>query len=323
MSIALAQLPSGDQGIAARYPFDIGIAKDEYVVFAENFEVNTIDDFEQRWDQVAHPDRMSLSGIKPENSSGSKSLLISHLAEKGNGAHLYTRLDKDGKGYDQVFARFYVRFAEDCEEIHHFGTCIGGNNPATPWPQVSAGNPTQGGKSYWVGIEPFGDAWRWDYYTYWHKMRGSPPRGQTWGNSFIQDKSLKVAKEKWICVEVMTKMNDVGKSNGEMALWIDGQLRSYLRPGEPRGRFTFDKFIPGEEGEGVIWDRELGDRRSLPAEPGGTPFPGFEWRTVEELKTNFVWVYVYITKGTPGHANRVWFDDVVVAKQYIGPIASK
>jgi hypothetical protein len=33
--------------------------------------------------------------------------------------------------------------------------------------------------------EPFGRNWTWDYYAYWNEMRGSPPRGQTWGNSFV------------------------------------------------------------------------------------------------------------------------------------------
>jgi hypothetical protein len=247
-------------------------------------------------------------------------LLISQVAENGTGGDLYSRLPD---GYDRVFARFYVRFAEDCEPIHHFGTCIGGNNPATAWPQVRAGIPTQGDRAYWVGIEPFGNSWQWDYYAYWHQMRGSPPRGQTWGNSFIHDKSLQVEKERWICVEVMTKMNDVGQSNGEMALWIDGKLRSHLLPGSPQGRFVFDKFLPGDTGEGVVWDQELGKRRVLPEQPGGTPFPGFEWRTNADLKTNFVWLYVYITRGSSQHVNRIWFDDVVIATDYIGPISKR
>ncbi len=53
-----------------------------------------------------------------------------------------------------------------------------------------------------VGIEPFGKSWTWDYYAYWNEMRGSPPRGQTWGNSFIHDPELKVEKGKWTCVEL-------------------------------------------------------------------------------------------------------------------------
>lgn len=317
---ANGQLPSGDAGIAVRYPGDRGIAADQSVVFAEDFEVAAIGDFAKRWDMVRNPEVMSLSDIKPEHSSGKQSLLISQVAENGTGGDLYSRLPD---GYDRVFARFYVRFAEDCEPIHHFGTCIGGNNPATAWPQVRAGIPTQGDRAYWVGIEPFGNSWQWDYYAYWHQMRGSPPRGQTWGNSFIHDKSLQVEKERWICVEVMTKMNDVGQSNGEMALWIDGKLRSHLLPGSPQGRFVFDKFLPGDTGEGVVWDQELGKRRVLPEQPGGTPFPGFEWRTNADLKTNFVWLYVYITRGSSQHVNRIWFDDVVIATDYIGPISKR
>jgi hypothetical protein len=152
-------------------------------------------------------------------------------------------------------------------------------------------------------------------------MRGSPPRGQTWGNSFIQNPKLTIPKEKWICVESMLQMNDIGKSNGEMALWIDGHLVSHLGPGFPTGKWVFDKFLPGEGGEGVRWNPEKGDRETLKNPPEGSPFEGFEFRTAEPLNVNFVWLYVYITQGTKGHANRVWFDDVVVAKEYIGPIA--
>ncbi|WP_261343407.1 hypothetical protein [Rubripirellula lacrimiformis] len=42
-----------------------------------------------------------------------------------------------------------------------------------------------------------------------------------------------------------------------------------------------------------------------------------------DLNVNFVWLYLYLTSGTPGHVNRVWFDDVVVANQYMGPIQTE
>ena len=41
---------------------------------------------------------------------------------------------------------------------------------------------------------------------------------------------------------------------------------------------------------------------------------------MKDLKVNYVWIYLYITKAPPGHVSKVWFDDVVVAKDYIGPI---
>ena len=82
-----------------------------------------------------------------------------------------------------------------------------------------------------------------------------------------------VVKDKWICLEVMVKMNDVGDSNGEQAYWLDGKLSrnpdgritSYLGKGFPSvGTWTYDTFEP------YATDR---DRLGLPAgqrrSPGG------------------------------------------------------
>ncbi len=307
-------------GIAARYPGDAGIARDPAVILVEDFEA-PIGDIHKRWETVVAPEEQRVSDETAPGSAGKKSLLIDRKSSSSPG--LYTRLrDRTGAiGFEQVYARYYVKFAEDCGEIHHFGTCLGGNNPPTPWPSVTAGQPTEGSKSFWSGIEPFGSSWTWDFYTYWHQMRGSPPRGQTWGNTFVRDPSLKVEKGKWICVEQMIRMNDVGLTNGEQALWIDGRLVSHLKPGEPRGLWVFDKFTPGQGGEGVRWNHQANSRESFQVPPGGAPFEGFEWRTDPRLNVNFVWLYAYTQKPV-GHPIRVWFDDVVVATSYIGPISS-
>ncbi len=307
-------------GIAAQHPGDVGIAEHPAVVFSEDFEQRDLKITSRRWETIRDPEVMSLSDDVPPASSGKQSLLMSQTAEKGTGADLYRRLDD---GYEKLYTRMYVKFAEDCEPVHHFGTCVGGNNPSTPWPSVRAGQPTQGDKSFWIGVEPFGRQWTWDYYAYWCEMRGSPPRGQTWGNKFIQDNSLKIQRGEWTCVEVMVQMNDVGDTNGELALWIDGRPVSHLGKGFPRGKWIFDKFNPGQEGEGVRWNQSKGDREHFTTATGGDPFEGFRFRTTKQLNVNFVWLYLYITKGTSGHTNRVWFDDVVVAKEYIGPIRAK
>jgi hypothetical protein len=185
---------------------------------------------------------------------------------------------------------------------------------------VSAGKPPAGDKSFWTGIEPFGDSWTWDYYTYWCEMRGSPPHGQTWGNSFVRDDRLKVERGRWVCVEVMAKMNDVGDRNGELALWIDGKPVSHLGKGFPTGKWVFDKFVPGQGGGSARWNDKTGAREDFETAPDGEPFAGFRWRTAKELDLNFVWAYVYITGAAPGHVSKVWFDDIVVATEYIGPL---
>jgi hypothetical protein len=321
--LAADPLPSG-LGLAAKYPGDAGIEKDPAVVQVENFEQQDIATLAAQWDTVSAKESMSFTADVPADSAGKQSLLMDR--QSGSGGSLYRRLKnanaKNGFGYDKIFARYYVKFAEDCAELHHFGPCLGGNLPATSWPSVKAGFRTDGAKSFWSGIEPFGKAWTWDFYTYWGEMRGSPPRGQTWGNSFIRDPKLTVEKGRWICVEQMIKMNAVGDTDGEQALWLDGKLVAHLGKGFPKGRWTFDKFEPGKSGDGVRWSDEKKDREYFKVPEGGAPFEGYRWRTVPELNVNYVWLYTY-TEQPAGHRIRVWYDDVIVATEYIGPLAVK
>ena len=140
-------------------------------------------------------------------------------------------------------------------------------------------------------------------------MRSSPDK-KSWGHDFINDANLKVERGRWICVELMMKMNEpVTQSNGEQAMWIDGkpwakngQLISYLGKGFPRGKWIWDSFITN---------------------PRGEPFEGFQWRKDKKLNLNFLWLLLYITKAPDGHVSKVWFDDIVVAKEYVGPISKQ
>lgn len=316
----LGAAPFPEQGLASKYVGDRGIDKDSKVVFVESFEAASLNEIWSRWETVTDKSGQSLTNDVPPGSSGKSSLVMERV--KGSGSHLFRRLKnrQGGWGHDRIFARYYVKFDPDCGEIHHFGTCLGGNNPATPWPSVKAGQPTDGAKSFWSGIEPFGKNWTWDFYTYWCEMRGSPPRGQTWGNSFVRDSNLKVEKGRWICVEQMIKMNNVGETDGEQALWIDGKLIGHYGQGFPNGVWTYDKFTPGQGGPSIRWstERNAPERSNVPG--GGAPFEGFRWRTVPELNVNSLWLYIY-TEKSEGHRIKVSFDDVVVATEYIGPIA--
>ncbi|MEJ2701560.1 MAG: hypothetical protein P8Z79_03875 [Sedimentisphaerales bacterium] len=292
---------SAKQGLGSKYKGDRGIEKDPDVIFVENFEADSLKIVTSHWDSVQSPEIMSLSKDVPEASGGKHSLLISHIGGQGTGAHLYRRLLP---GYDQLFVRFYVKFDPDCHPIHHF-VHLGGYNPPTPWPQGGAGIRPAGNKRFTTGIEPYGKNWRWDFYSYWMGMRSSPDK-HSWGHDFINDENLKAQRGRWTCVELMMKMNDpVTEKNGEQALWIDGrpwvkdgQTVSHLGEGFPKGKWVWDSFIPDSD---------------------GTPFEGFQWRNDEKLKLNFLWVLLYITDAPAGHISKVWFDDIVVAKSYVGP----
>lgn len=290
------------QGLASKYVGDAGLADDPNVVFVEDFEAGTLDDVTARWESVQNVEIMSLSSDVPKPSGGAHSLLVTHVGGQSTGGHLYRRLLP---GYDHLFVRFYVKFDPECYPIHHF-VHLGGYHPATPWPQGGAGTRPNGDDRFSTGVEPFGNKWRWDFYSYWMDMRSSPD-GRSWGHDFVNDPALTVERNRWICVELMMKMNEpVTQSNGEQALWIDGkpwykdgQLVSHLREGAPRGRWVWDSFIP---------------------DPNGEPFEGFRWRSSAALDLNYLWLLCYITKAPAGHVSKVWFDDLVVARRYIGPI---
>lgn len=311
-----AQAALASEGIARNYPRDKEIESDAAVVFAERFDSGSLEQILKRWESVQNREILSLSPDGPLAGGDGNSLLMTHIGGRSAGAHLYRRLQP---GYEKLHVRFYVKFDPDCAPIHHFFH-VGGYNPPTPWPQGGAGQRPRGDERFSTGVEPFGDNWRWDYYSYWMEMRGSPPRGQTWGNSFIHDPKFTVRRGQWTCVELMMKMNDVGDTNGEMALWIDGELASHLRKGFPKGKWVYDKFLPGQGGEGVRWSDQRGGPERLQFPPDGLPFEGFRWRSDERLNINFLWVLLYITRAPAGHVSKVWFDNIVVAKDYIGPI---
>jgi len=297
-------LAEGSSGIAARYPGDEGIENDPAVIFVEKFNAPSVEAVAKRWDN-AQAKTMSISSDVPAESGDGRSLLIEHRGGEGTGGQLYRRL---APGHQRVFARFYVKFDPECAPIHHFGTHLGGFNPPTPWPQGGAGTRPDGNKRFTTGVEPHGKRWEWDFYTYWQGMHVHGD-GRYWGTPFLSgvDKP-KVRRGEWICVEMMVKVNDpVDETNGEQAFWIDGrlwrvngQVASHAGPGFPRGRWT-----------GGWWRPDVAEQGS---------FDGFRWRSTEELAVNYIWTYLYITKAPSGHLSKVWFDNIVVAKEYVGPI---
>jgi hypothetical protein len=319
-------IAEGNTGIAAKYPGDVGIEKDPDVVFVADFE-GSVDEICSRWEDVRGKDIMSKSDEVPPGSGGKQSLLVTRPAGTTEGGHLYRRLknDEGGYGYDQLFFRFYMKFNKEHAPIHHYGGCFWGLNPPTSYAQGGAGVRPKGDKRWITQVEP-GNFSRWHNYTYWQNMGGSPPNGQTWGNTFEYGMDLPpVPKEKWICLEVMVKMNDIGDTNGELAYWVDGKLdrdsegrvTSYQGKGFPSsGTWTYDKFEPYVTKEGIRFDYEKGQGVSI---PGGKPFPGFAWRTVPELNANAIWLYRYMSQTETG-TSKVWWDNVVIAKKYIGPL---
>ena len=308
-------LPEGKHGLAAKYPGDKDIERDPRVVFVENFsegpgygilDTAALQLIFTRWDTVKQKDIMSLSNDVPKGSADNQSLLMTHEPGQGSG-YLYRQLLP---GYDKIFVRYYVKFDLQCAPLSHFGAWIGGYNPPTSWPQGGAGTRPTGKDRFTTGVEPYGDDWAWDFYTYWQGMHVHGD-GKYWGTTFLVSGSKPaVEKGKWVCVETMVQMNDpITSFNGAQAFWIDGklfrrggQIVSYFGPGFPRGEWT-----------GGWW---------RPDANSDSTFEGFRWRRVKDLAVNFVWIQAYMPRTLKGRVSKIWFDNIIVAKEYIGPISS-
>jgi hypothetical protein len=266
------------------------------VVFREDFEEPSIKELVSSWDDVKNSEGMFFSKDVPSGSKGKQSLVMTYIAGENTGGHLYKMLPL---GYDSLYVRFYVKFSPDHSKVHHF-VHLGGYNPPTKWPHGGAGIRPEGKERFTTGIEPIGERWSWDFYTYWMHMRGCAQPGKYWGNIFNPNPPAPVKRGEWICVEMMMKMNDPVESfNGEQAFWINGKKVLHLGKGFPHGHWKWDQFHPGND---------------------TTTFEGFQWRKEKELRINMFWLLYYMTDGEPGRKDSVWFDDVVISESYIGSL---
>ncbi len=195
--------------------------------------------------------------------------------------HLFTHT----KGVDTFFVRFYVKFHKKIGYIHHFVHVVADRTP-TPWPKGGAGETPPGDAKFSTGIEPTG---RWGKFPppgVWNFYTYWHEMKTKWG-SVYNGKQEQIQPGRWYCIEVMLKANSSPKaSDGEQAFWVDGELY---------GRFT-----------------------------------GFRWRTTDKLKINSFWLLFYNTEQAPRHNKdshpesrvmEVWFDDIVAATEYIGPVS--
>ena len=299
--------PPRELGLAAQFPDDIGIAQHPSVRFVTSFE----DGF-AGWTRTN--DRIfAIVDDAAFAHGGRRCALATATRGKDTGGEIQWRT---ANGEDRLFVRFYCRFAPDAVWPHHFVKLRalepGWNGPA--------GAAPPGDKGFWTGIEPLRGKWR--FYTYWHRMRGfnnpGPVPGTNddgtaatadndfFGNSLTPDGQADVPRDRWLCVEAMLQANTPGQSDGAMTFWIDGVRVGDYRTGTPVGQWLRNLWITS------------GPKLTKPV-----PFPGFDFRTTTALRVNEVALLWYVSEdyaklGT-AERNRVWFDDVVVATEYIGP----
>jgi hypothetical protein len=277
--VATSSLPSG-RGLAAEFSAETGLKEDARVIFADDFESGKLG---ERWDETSNKAGKVLALVDPGAVGlGSRCLRVeAHLGEDTGGG-----LTKWFEPADPLFIRFYTRFDETCDYVHHFVTLRAnkGLRGGDKWSGFGgAGLKPEGSERFSTAIEPWGNwgRWtppgRWNFYSYWHEMEKSGD-GKFWGNSFVVPDAPLIPRGRWICVEFMLKHNTPGQRDGEQAFWIDGTLQGHWKE--------------------------------------------INWRKAEALKANALTLESYITdRWTTNQVNVVFFDNVVIARRYIGPVA--
>jgi hypothetical protein len=234
------------------------------------------------------------------------------------------------QGYEQLYARVYVKFAQDAPYVHHFLSMGGRADTIHKYPIGRAGTRPDGtdrfGSALDLGFRDIADPpGAWMFYSYWPEMQSwqtpeGVPDGRPnpyYGNNFAPVEPVQAKRGEWQCVEFMIKLNDPDKRNGEQAFWIDGKLIERYAAGSITGTWFRGMF-----------------RRSGQFNTDPEPFEGFRWRTTEDLKINIFRLQYYLahvfendlTPDDPDIAYndsiaRVYFDNVVLATEYIGPVA--
>jgi hypothetical protein len=235
----------------------------------------------ERWDETGNKDGQVLSFVDPGAPElGRRCLRVeAHLGHDTGGG-----LTKWFEPADRVFIRFYTKFDPTCDYVHHFVTLRAnrGLRGGEKWSGFGgAGLKPEGDERFSTAIEPWGD---------WGR---NPPPGRWNFYSYWHE---------------MEQSRD-GKYWGNSFAVPDA-------PVIPRDRWICVEFMlkqntPGQpDGEQAFWiDGALLGH-----------WKGLNWRKTDQLKANALTLESYITdRWTKNPTNVVFFDNVVIARRYIGP----
>jgi hypothetical protein len=195
--------------LAAQYPGDRGMSADPASVFYEDLSADSLDALLARYTEVRNSAGIQLVADQPAGSAARFAVQLT-----AGGDHAATHLYKSfPAGYDELYLRYYVRYA-GAGPWHHSGVWFGGYDPPLPYPYPRAGQRPAGDDLFSIALEPIGagsDA-PMDRYAYWMGMRSwkaapSGTRGDYFGNTLLHRSQLRVRTDSWDCYEIHLKLN--------------------------------------------------------------------------------------------------------------------
>lgn len=316
--------------LARSYPGDVGIGNDRRVIFAEDFSGATPAQVAGRWSS-AQPERASLvAGV--EGAADGQALQLRVVGGQWQGATFFKRL---AESHDELYVRYYTRYQPG--SYNHNGLIVGGFDPPTDYALGTCCTAPDGDRAFTVHLELIEDSFgqhlfpgphqQFGFYSYWMEMMSwgdgtisqasctDPLTGATKpcaaGNRLMKGAHPRIPFGEWVAVEVHVRLNDpVSERNGMLQMWINGltviqggREVSSLGPGFPKGR-------------------SVGYGEFTPDASATTSFQGFRWRDDPALGLNFIWLNHFSPHAASGEVSLLDFDQLVVATDYIGPMAT-
>ncbi len=216
--LASPQAAPEARGIAAKYAGDAGIERDPDVIFYESFET---DSWKKTWPEISNPERTEIETDPALALAGGRSLRLTLTPEAREGGAGWMHFWWDGS--DEVYLRYYFRLSRGGDWRNNKLLQLHGHPKGERYGPGAGKRPT-GFDTVCSGTGVMGDQGPpWTniiLYTYWYGQKGD------YGDNVKPLPGAKPAinEDEWTCYEVMVKLNDVGKANGEQRLWINGTL---------------------------------------------------------------------------------------------------
>jgi hypothetical protein len=289
--LTAAPLPSGNSGIAARYPLDAGIAADPAVVFADDFEsYASAAGVLGKWSEAYHSANIRIATEAGNVFGGGKSLEFTVPQTNSEVSNTLAKVVSPGR--DALFLRYYAKYDGGFNVLgsSHNGSTISAQY-CCPGVRADGYNKFLVSYEAWRDSTAAANPGRLNAYVY------HPDQRDIWGDhffptgtvlpfsstpfdfgpEFVSRADVTPQLGRWYCYEVMVRANTPGLRDGRIAFWLDGQL--------------------------------IAD------------FQNLRLRETTALKIDRLTIDLHVYRNNLAVA-RKWYDNVVAATSYIGPMAS-
>jgi hypothetical protein len=284
-------LPTGNTGIASRYPGDSGIGSDPEVVFADDFEsYSSVSGLTSRWNEMFHTENIRLATESSNVFRGGKSLEFTvpqSNNEISNNAIKYVNPTRD-----VLFVRYHAKLDTS---FNAAGSSHNGNSISAKY--CCPGVPANGTNKFLVSLETWRDGSNQPNPGQLNVYMYHPDQRDIWGDhfyptgivspftntpfnygpEFVSRPDFTPVLGRWYSYELMVKTNTPGQRDGRVAVWVDGNLVA--------------------------------------------DFHNLRLRETTSLKIDQFTIDLHVNNPSIGMA-RKWSDNVVAATSYIGPVST-